>query len=115
MINMQNYIYIISTWLRIPSYWLNWPDIISYIIIPFILIWFAFYKLLEKIHIFERNGFLNKIMATVFAFVCLQFGSIASMGAAAFIGIISLNTWKSRILFFALIAIFYIIYLYYHL
>jgi len=94
---------------RIPSSWLTFPAIISNLIIPFILTSYAFYKLLEKIRIFGYNTGIYMIIAVIFALILLPFGPLVAIAAAGFIGIVALTSWTSRIIFVALLIIFYFV------
>jgi len=100
---------ILSSIFRIPSEWLGFPAFITHIIIPFILMSYAFYKLLEKLRIFGYHTGIYTILAIVFALVLLPFGPFVAVGAAGFIGVVALTTWTSRIIFVALLIIFYFV------
>lgn len=96
---------VITSTLRIPTEWFSFPAILTNLIIPFILVAFAFYKLLEKIKIFREHGTIDLILAIVFALVLIPIGPLAAIAAAGFIGVVGLQSWKSRIIF-VLILIF---------
>ena len=100
---------VLSNIFRIPAEWLGFPAILTNIIVPFILMTYAFYKLLEKLRIFGYHTTIYVALAIVFALILLPFGPFVAIAAAGFIGIVALTTWPSRILFVAILIIFYFI------
>jgi len=100
---------ILSGIFRIPQEWLGFPAVLTYLIVPFIIMAYAFYKLLEKLRIFGYHTEIYVILAIVFSLILLPFGPFVAVGAAGFIGIVALTTWPSRIIFVAILIIFYFI------
>jgi len=100
---------ILSSIFRIPSEWLGFPAVLTYLIVPFIIMAYAFYKLLEKLRIFGYHTGIYTVLAVVFALILLPFGPLVAVGAAGFIGVVALTSWTSRIIFVAILIIFYFI------
>ena len=99
----------ISSIFKISPSWLTFPAIITNVIVPFILMAYAFYKLLGKLKIFRGHATVDAVLAVIFAFVLLPVGPVAAIGAAGFIGMFGLDNWKSRILFILILAAFYFV------
>lgn len=91
-------IYEIARWLRIPPNWLAWPDVIFWLIIPFILLWYAFTCLLDKIGVFKRATHVNKFIALGFAFFALPLGSISVVASIFIICWTKIGGWKGVII-----------------
>jgi hypothetical protein len=99
---------LLSSIFRIPSAWFGFPAFITNILIPFILMTYAFYKLLQKLHIFGYHTGIYMILAVIMGLVLLPVGPLAAIAAAGFIGMFALTTWKSRILFIVILIVVYL-------
>ncbi|HLC39694.1 MAG TPA: hypothetical protein VJJ76_02325 [archaeon] len=101
----------ISGIFRIPEAWLGFPAFFTHLLIPFILVSYAFYKLLQKLKIFGYHTGIYTVLSFIFAFVLLPIGPVVAIAAAGFIGVFGMETWRSRIIFIAiLIAAYFLIY-----
>lgn len=95
--------------LKIPSHYLEWPLILTHVIIPFIFFWYAMKCFLDKIGIFRFSN-VNGIIAFLIAFSSLFF--VSSLGllltpvSIGMIGIFKLHG-KSKIIFIAIGIILY--------
>ena len=98
---------ILSFIFRVPESWLTFPIIVTNIIVPFIIVTYAFYKLLEKLRIFGYHSGIYAVLAVVFALILIPFGPLVAVAAAGFIGVVALTTWTSRLIFVGLLAVFY--------
>jgi len=102
----------LSDTFRIPESSLQWPYVIPDLIVPLILLWYAFYKILERIGIFRYQQGINAIIAIVIAFPLLAIIPEAtfifflfSIGTIILLGIRSL---RYKILFILLILIYFL-------
>jgi len=80
---------IVSSFFQVPSSWLQWPNILFFIILPFFILMFFFKILLyEKIKIFNNES-VSWILAVVFSLIgtfILKAGMIGALiGIAAII------------------------------
>lgn len=98
---------ILSSIFRIPTEWFGFPAILTNIIIPFILMTYALYKFLEKIHIFGYHTGIYAVLAVVFSLFLIPAGPLIAVIAAAFLAMFGFETWPSRIIFVAILFIVY--------
>jgi hypothetical protein len=99
---------ILSSIFRIPTEWFGFPAFITNIVVPFILMTYAFYKLLEKIHIFGYHSGIYTVLAVVFSLFLIPIGPLFAVLAAGFIAMFVLESWKSRIIFVVILLVFYL-------
>lgn len=100
---------ILSSIFQIPSAWFGFPAFITNIIIPFILMSYAFYKLLEKLHIFGYHTGIYAVLAVILSLFLIPVGPLFAVIAAGFIAVFAFQTWKSRIVFFAILFAVYLL------
>jgi hypothetical protein len=99
---------LLSSILSIPSAWFGFPAFITNIIIPFILMSYALYKLLERIHIFGYHTGIYAVLAVVISLFMLPAGPLIAIIAAAFLAMFGFQTWPSRIIFVVILAVIYL-------
>ncbi len=98
---------ILSSIFQIPAAWFGFPTFITNIIIPFILMTYALYKFLEKIHIFGYHTGIYAVLAVVISMFMLPAGPLIAIVAAAFLAMFGFQTWPSRIIFVAILFVVY--------
>lgn len=106
-------IYEIARWLRIPPSWLSWPELVTFVIIPFIMAGFGLSYMFG--FIFVRVGILRKVpvLKWIFgfglAFYALSLGSVLGLVGGAMIAFFGFYEWKWRVTVFILILILYLL------
>ena len=101
----------IARWLRIPPNWLSLPEVITYVLIPFILAGLGFSYMFE--FIFIRAGIFRKfrtikwIFGFGIAFYALPLGSVLGLAGGTMIAFFKFYQWKWRIIVFILFLILY--------
>ncbi|HKZ45444.1 MAG TPA: hypothetical protein VJ343_01945 [archaeon] len=90
-----------------PKDWLAWPTILSAVILPVVLLWYAFYKILERLGIFRYKRGINAVIAGVISFLMIPIAPVTLFFSVGAIALIGLRSWKSRIAFIAVFLIFY--------
>ena len=63
----------IAEMFNIPTFWLQPPEIVFYVILPFIMTWLGFYSFLDEIGIFKRGSRVDYVLAAVFSFILIPF------------------------------------------
>jgi len=79
-------------------------SLILNVILPFIVVWYAMYLLLCKIHIL-RNETINKIIGAFFSFLTIRFGMISMWFGLAGIMVLKFYTWYDKALAIAVFAL----------
>jgi type IV secretory pathway VirB2 component (pilin) len=98
----------LSSTFRIPTEWLGFPAFLTNLIIPFILMAYAFYNFFLRIRIFGYHTGIYVVLSSIFALVLLPVGPLFAIIAAGFIAMFGMTSWKSRIIFFVILAAVYL-------
>jgi hypothetical protein len=99
----------LSSIFRIPTEWLGFPAFLTNLIIPFILMAYAFYSLFLRIRIFGYHTGIYVVLSAIFALVLLPVGPLFAIIAAGFIAMVGMQSWKSRIIFVVILAVIYLV------
>jgi len=108
---MEESVETIARALSIPLEWLEMPNLLTYIIVPFVINVYAIYVFLNRVlRIFEGSNIVNLLLAICITLPLLSFGRIAMVASIGVITIWGFDSWMNRILFILFIAaLFYYI------
>jgi len=107
MVEFDPTLAIIATTLRIPTEWFGWPDILTKILIPLVVVGAGFYFFLNnKLRIFQIPV-VNIVIAALMSFLLLPYSGITIYLSILMIAFAGIQMWSNRILFFAIILSFY--------
>lgn len=91
--------------LNIPQSWLEWPYILTYIMLPIGFNTAGFYYFLNnKLRIFNSSG-VNFTLAFILAFVAMPFGWTGMLLGIGMIALFGIEMWYNRIAFILIILL----------
>lgn len=91
----------------LPTAVLKFPDLIFYVIIPFVIVAYASYYFLESLRIFKWANIANKILGVVLAFVMLRFIMFPFIASILFL-FVKIKGFLKKIGFVAILLFLYI-------
>ena len=101
----------VASILRIPTAWLEWPYIVTYIVIPLIFNTAGFYFFLNnRLRIFKSGG-VNGLLAFIIAFVASSFGWWGMLIGVGMVALFGIEKWYNRAAF--ILLVYFIISLFY--